>query len=261
MEQFFQNRKVEGSICHYTACNRKMEYVHAGDSTKPMILFIHGSPGSLSAFLGYVVDTTLLQKGFLITADRPGFGHSGFGMGVASLEKQSEILKHIVTTHASARPVILVGHSLAGPLIIQMATDYPELVDGLVLIAGSVDPDLEPNEAWFRGPLATPFLSWILPRSLRASNEELYQLKPELQRMMPLWKKVTCPVAIVHGKKDTLVPFANVDFAKKMLVNAKVHDFILDDAGHFIPWQNHSFVVDSILKVLSEVEKETSLAE
>jgi pimeloyl-ACP methyl ester carboxylesterase len=90
-----------------------------------------------------------------------------------------------------------------------MAMDYPELVDGLIIVAGSIDPELEPDETWFRAPLATPFLSWILPRSLRASNEEIYHLKPELQKLLPYWKDVRCPVIVIQGQKDSLVPKEN----------------------------------------------------
>jgi pimeloyl-ACP methyl ester carboxylesterase len=254
MHKYFKYRKVDGNVRQYRAENLKMEYASAGDSTKPLILFVHGSPGSLSAFLGYLVDSTLLTKGFLITADRPGFGHSNFGIGEPSLETQARILKTIIDIHKTSKPVVLVGHSLGGPLIAKMAMDYPDLVQGLVIVAGSVDPELEPNETWFRAPLATPFLSWVLPRSFRASNEELYQLKPQLRDMIPDWKKITCPVAVVHGKKDSLVPFGNVDFAKKMLVNAKVYYILKDDTGHFIPWQNHDMVVEGILKVLADLE-------
>ena len=123
-----------------------------------------------------------------------------------------------------------------------------------LIIAGSIDPDLEPNETWFRAPLSTPFLSWILPRSLRASNEELYQLKPQLINMKPEWKKITCPVAIIHGKKDSLVPFGNVAFAEKVLTNARVHYLLKEDAGHFIPWQHHDLVVEGIFAVLRDIK-------
>jgi pimeloyl-ACP methyl ester carboxylesterase len=252
MKEFFKEHEVNGTIRHFKAENIKMEYVEAGDSTKPLILFVHGSPGSLSAFLWYLVDSTLLERGHLITMDRPGFGHSNFGVGEPSLDKQANIIKTLIELHPTSRPVILVGHSLGGPLIGKIAIDYPHLVDGLVIIAGSIDPDLEPNEMWFRAPLATPFLSWVLPRSFRASNEELYQLKPQLQNMVSSWEKVTCPVVVIHGKKDTFVPFGNVAFAEKMLVGAKVHYLILEESGHFIPWQNHDLVVEGILQVLND---------
>jgi pimeloyl-ACP methyl ester carboxylesterase len=254
INKFLKDNKVEGRIGHYKAQKLNMEYVQAGDSTKPLIFFVHGSPGSLSAFLGYLVDSTLLERGFLITADRPGFGHSNFGVGEPSLEKQARILATLIESYKNSRPIILVGHSLGGPLVAKIAMDYPQLVDGLVIVAGSIDPDLEPNETWFRAPLSTPFLSWILPRSFRASNEELYQLKPQLRAMVPHWTSITCPVAIVHGKKDELVPFGNVAFAEKMLVHSKVHYIIKDDTGHFIPWQNPDMVVKGILLVLDDTK-------
>jgi pimeloyl-ACP methyl ester carboxylesterase len=131
-----------------------------------------------------------------------------------------------------------------------MAMDYPELVDGLIIVAGSIDPELEPDETWFRAPLATPFLSWILPRSFRASNEEIYHLKPQLEEMLPLWKNIKCPVIVIQGQKDVLVDPANADFAKKMLVNAPVDFVMVDSMNHFVPWSNPELIHDAVVKML-----------
>jgi pimeloyl-ACP methyl ester carboxylesterase len=252
IEHFFETKKVKGTVNHYVAGNRTMQYAEAGDSLKPIVLFVHGSPGSLSAFTNYLVDTVLLHKAFLISADRPGFGYSGFGVGEPSLEKQAWILKQLLDLKENGQSVILVGHSLGGPLVVKLAMDFPDLVDGLVIVAGSIDPELEPNDSWWRGPLASPLLSFILPRSLRASNEELYHLKPELEKMLPYWKNITCPVVVIHGKKDPLVAFENVQFAKTKLINTSV-DFILhESANHFIPWQNPELVNDGILLMLKK---------
>ncbi len=128
-----------------------------------------------------------------------------------------------------------------------MAIEHPDLVDGLIIVAGSIDPELEPNELWFRAPLATPFLSWVLPRSLRASNEEIYHLKPELEKMLPLWADIKCPVIVIQGKKDSLVPAGNADFARKMLVNAPVEFILKDDMDHFVPWSNPELIHQAIL--------------
>lgn len=247
VEDFFAARDIEGSHHSYQVGFREMHYVMAGDETKPLVLFVHGSPGSLSAFIHFLADTALLDRALLISTDRPGFGHSNFGNAEASLEKQSAALKPILEKYKHNRPVTLVGHSLGGPLIARMSIDYPELVDGLIIVAGSIDPTLEPNETWFRAPLATPFLSWLLPRSLRASNEEIYQLKPELEEMLPYWSAIKCPVIVIQGKKDSLVPAANADFAKRMLVNAPVEFILKEDMGHFVPWSNPELIRRAIL--------------
>jgi pimeloyl-ACP methyl ester carboxylesterase len=250
VDAFFKEKNVSATQHSYRVGFRELHYVKAGDATKPLILFLHGSPGSLSAFIDFLVDSTLLKEGLLITTDRPGFGYSNFGNGEPSLEKQCESLKPLLEQYKMNRPIILVGHSLAGALVVRMAAVYPDLVDGVIVVAGSVDPDLEPNEFWFRAPLATPFLSWLLPKSFRASNQEIYHLKPELEKMLPLWKDVSCPVTVIQGKKDELVPADNADFAKKMLINAPVELVLVDDMNHFVPWSHPYLIHNAILKMM-----------
>jgi len=252
VDAFFKDKNVAATQHSYKVGFRELHYVRAGDPSKPLVLFLHGSPGSLSAFIDFLTDSALLTHGLLITADRPGFGYSNFGNGEPSLQKQCEVLKPILEEYKMNRPIILVGHSLAGALIVRMAIEYPDLIDGLIIVAGSVDPDLEPNEVWFRAPLATPFLSWLLPKSFRASNEEIYQLKPELERMVPLWKEVKCPVIVIQGQKDELVPKENADFAKKMLVNAQLHVISLPEENHFIPWTRQDTITNVIMRYLAK---------
>ena len=254
IDDYFKQRNVAAHQQSYATHSREIHYVSAGDSTKALVLFIHGSPGSLSAFIHFLADTSLLRKGFLITTDRPGFGYSNFGRGVASLKEQAEILKPILEKYKGNRPVVLIGHSLGGPLIARMAMDYPELVDGLIIVAGSIDPALEPDEMWFRAPLATPFLSWLLPRSLRASNEEIYHLKPELEEMLPRWSEISCPVIVIQGKKDSLVPAENAEFAKRHLVNAPVEFVFKDEMDHFVPWSNPELIHDAIVRMITQTK-------
>jgi pimeloyl-ACP methyl ester carboxylesterase len=257
VETFFSDKKNKGTLHSYSVgAGRKINYLKVGNENLPLVIFIHGSPGSLSAFIDFMADTSLLSKVQLISIDRPGFGYSNFGYAEPSLEKQAAYFKPILEQNKMHRPIILVGHSLGGPIIARMAMDYPELIDGLILVAGSIDPDLEPNETWFRAPLHTPFLKWILPRSFRASNDELYKLKPELQEMLSMWGKITVPVIVIQGKKDDLVPAGNADFAKKMLVNSSYVEMVLkDNMNHFVPWSNPELIQQAILKMVSRTSR------
>lgn len=248
IDQFFQNKMYPGVERSYYVGRQKINYLTAGSDSLPLVIFVHGSPGSLSAFIDFMDDTVLLEKTQMISVDRPGFGASNYGYAEPSLEKQCEEIKPILERHKNGRPVFLVGHSLGGPIIARMAMDYPELVDGLIFVAASVDPELEPDE-WFRAPLATPFLKWMLPRWLRASNDEIYQLEPQLNEMLPLWSKITCPVIFIQGQQDELVPAANADFARKMLVNAPFELVTLPDMNHFVPWSHPYLIENAILKM------------
>lgn len=250
VDEYFKKKNIEATQHAYKVGFRDIHYVKAGDPAKPLVVFIHGSPGSLNAFIHFLADTSLLYRTEMISTDRPGFGYSNFGNGVKSLHNQCEILLPMLESNKNGRPLILVGHSLGGPLIARMAYEHPDLIDGLIIVAGSIDPELEPNETWFRAPLATPFLSWLLPRSLRASNEEIYHLKPELEKMIPMWAEIKCPVIVIQGKKDSLVPAGNADFARKMLVNAPVEFMLKEDMDHFVPWSDPELIHQAILTLI-----------
>ncbi len=252
VDKYFKDENLTASQYAYKYEWRDIHYVTAGDSTKPLVLFVHGSPGSLDAFLRFLTLDNLRKNSLMVSTDRPGFGYSNFGNAESSLKKQALALKPILEKYKNNRPHIVVGHSLGGPLIAKMAMEYPELIDGLIIVAGSIDPELEPNETWFRAPLATPFLSWILPGAFRASNEEIYQLKPQLEEMIPYWKNITCPVIVIQGKVDELVPYENVNFAKKMLVNAPVEYVIVDDMNHFVPWSHPQLITDAVMKMVTK---------
>ncbi len=231
--------------------DRSINYAEIGSDTLPVAFFIHGSPGSWSAFMGFMKDTVLLKKVKMVSVDRAGFGDSGLGDGEKSLEKQAAYLKPIVAKFKkSNKKIILIGHSLGGPMIARMAMDYPELIDALIFVAPSIAPELEPKE-WYRRPGDSVFLRYLLPSSLRASNREILYLKPELERMLPLWASIRQPAIVIQGQKDMLVHPGNAAFAQKMLVNSKrVTLVMLDDQNHFIPWSKPEVIKEAIVSQL-----------
>ena len=242
-------------IQHQVIVNGKtINYAEAGYDSLPVAFFVHGSPGSWSAFIDFMKDTSLLKKVKIVAVDRIGFGYSQFGEGEKSLAKQSAYLKPIVQRFKKGNnKMILIGHSLGGPLIAKMAMDYPELIDNLVIVAGSISPYLEPNEKWFRIPLNFLPVNLLIPKSFRASNTELLYLKPELIKMLPYWKNIRQPVTVIQGNKDVLVNPKNAAFAKEMLINSrKVNLVIVDDMNHFIPWSHPHLIKNAIYSALPE---------
>jgi pimeloyl-ACP methyl ester carboxylesterase len=229
-----------------------MNYAEIGSDSLSVAFFVHGSPGSWSAFLDFMKDTSLLKKVKMVAVDRVGFGDSDFGDAEKSLAVQAELLKPIVAKYKKlGKKIILIGHSLGGPLIARMAMDYPELIDNLIIVAGSIAPELEPNEKWFRIPMEIIPIRFLVPASFRASNHEILYLKPELEKMLPLWKNIRQSVIVIQGGKDMLVSPKNADFAEKMLVNAtslKVER--VDTMNHFVPWSHPQLIKKAILESL-----------
>ena len=227
---------------------RHIHYAKTGDDNLPTIYFIHGTPGSWDAFEGYIKEKDLLQHFRLISIDRPGFGYSDFGNAV-NLQRQSELMSPLLYKLDNHKPAYIAGHSLGGPMIVKLVADNPDYFSGMVMLAGSVDPAAEKPEKWRPWLFKTP-LNWLVPGAMRPSNEELWYLKTDLVKMKGDFAKITCPVYILHGDKDQLVPVSNVDYAKKMLTHVKKLDVtIFHDENHFIPWTRYREIKDVLLRL------------
>ncbi len=225
----------------------EMHFVAVGDSTLPPVLFVHGSPGSWDGYGDFLKDSVLQKKAYLMSVDRPGYGESS-ETAVKTLAGQVEALLPIM--QHQKQKVILVGHSLGGPIVVRFAMDHPEYVQGLVLAAASVSPELEPTN-WYRYILGAPPVRWIIPPSFESSNDELLPLKKELKKMADSWNKIKCPVVVIQGGSDVLVPAENADYIEKKLKGRVPLMMIRKKSmNHFIPWSDPDLIRSGIQLLL-----------
>jgi len=200
-----------------------------GAQGQTLVLYIHGTPGEAAGWADYLIDP--LPGARAIAVDRPGFGESD-SRALPTLEGQARALAPFIE---SAERVILVGHSYGGPVALQAALDWPDRVQGVVVIAGSVSPAHE-KLRWFNyvGKGIFPFL----PHGLRRANDEVWPLKADLQRLALELDRIRVPVAIVHGTRDALVPHGNVAFMEGALTGvARLEVRTLEGADHFVVWE------------------------
>ena len=246
--KFFAASKTEFQDKTMDFDGYQIHYVETGSIQNPTLFFVHGSPGSWNAFKEYLKDSLLLKKYRMIAIDRPGFGYSDFG-DAQNLRVQSKRISEFIKKIDNKKPLILVGHSVGGPVVAQLAVDNPSWYKRLVIVSGSLDPKAENSEKW-RTVIKVSPLRYLIPGALRPSNDELWWLKQDLVALEPELKKITCDVTIIHGTKDALVPYSNVAFMKKMFVNAKSIDTItIEKANHFIPWSHYEIVRNALLNI------------
>lgn len=244
----FQQKGVPLHVNTQRVQGRNIHYASTGNDTLPTIVFIHGTPGSWDAFANYMEDSLLLHQYRMVSIDRPGFGYSDFGEA-EHLVRQSELMSPVLQKLNNGKPMYLAGHSLGGPMIIQLAADNPALFKGLVMISGSVDPAEEKREKWRPWLFKTP-LSFLVPGAFRPSNRELWYLKKDLIDLQTQFPKIECPVYFIHGAADTWVPPGNVAYAKKLLINSSgIHELMIPGANHFIPWTKFKEIREVLLKL------------
>ena len=247
-KRFVEGR--QGAFFQYAAADRSIHYVAAGRRGAPLVLLIHGTPGSWHAYGELMTDNALLSRAYLVAVDRPGFGKSGKGRIVASLEQQAAYLVPIIERESSEQSAILVGHSLGAPIAARLAMDYPDNVTGMLLVAPSLDPALE-EPRWYNSLAELPLVAWALPEELALANREIIPLSAELTKMLPGWSRIQVPVIVIQGQQDQLASPANADFAERMLKDRATVVRVADQ-GHFILWNRPGLIRDQILALLQQ---------
>ncbi|HMU11175.1 MAG TPA: alpha/beta hydrolase [Ferruginibacter sp.] len=223
-----------------------LHYAKTGSDTLPTLFFVHGSPGSWDAFKIYMMDSALLQKFRIISIDRPGFGYSDFGTAY-HLPYQASLISKIVEKENNHKPVHLVGHSIGGPVIVQLAQEHPAAFASLTILAGSISPEDEPKEYWRYAFTYSP-LKFLMPGAFRPSNDEIVYFKKELYKLDERYNRLQMPVTFIHGEKDRFVTVKNVDYGKRKLVhNPQLKVIIIPGAGHFIPWEHFDIIRSHLL--------------
>lgn len=119
---------VAGSSVNY------LDYGHPG-ADRMVFVLVHGLGGRWQHWVENVPE--LAEHGRVIAIDLPGFGSSGPPRGGYSLDTFADAVAELVTQLELSR-VIVVGHSLGGPVAVRFAHRHPELVAGTILAAGTV---------------------------------------------------------------------------------------------------------------------------
>jgi pimeloyl-ACP methyl ester carboxylesterase len=228
----------------------RISYLRNGDASGPRVILVHGTPGSASGWADYVLKPPVGME--VVALDRPGFGASGPSGAVTGLAAQAAAV--IALLPSDGRPVVLLGHSLGGPIVAyaaaQLAAAPSTQLRGVVLLAGSLDPAQEDVHPMQHVGTWAP-VRFFLPRTIRNANAELMALKPELVALQSLLGRINTKVVIVHGSLDDLVPVANVPFMQAHITGARcVQTTVLEGRNHFLPWNSEDRVRQAIAAAL-----------
>ncbi|MBX7057886.1 MAG: alpha/beta hydrolase [Leptospirales bacterium] len=231
----------------------------AGAVDRPPLLLIHGTPGSWAAYARLMNDAELRTRFFFVSVDRPGFGGSESGAAVTELAEQARRIvlafdaacrTHGALVHdrfRSGQLPIVVGHSWGGPVAARIVMDYPGRFRSMILVAASIDPDLEETK-WYQYVGRWPLLRLLVPQPLSVANSEVFVARQELGKLLPRWSELRLPVTVIQGEEDDLVPAANADFAQRMLAHLSPRIERYPGLDHMIPWYQPELIQRAILR-------------
>jgi fermentation-respiration switch protein FrsA (DUF1100 family) len=177
----------------------------------PVVLFLHGNAGNLAQRAELAVWFAEEARVSLLMIDYSGYG----GNPGAPSEAEAELdalaaYDHLRAAGHEARRIVLYGESLGGALALAVATQRD--CAGLV-----VQSSFASLAAMARAKFPWLPLAAVLARGAFPSEERARQLR--------------CPLLVVHGTRDELVPFAQGERLREA-AGARGELLAIEGAGH-----------------------------
>lgn len=213
------------------------------------LVFLHGSPSSLSAWNGYLKDSTLYNQVNMYAIDRPGYGYSNFGDEMTSINLQGKVISAVIEEKKLAN-VITIGSSYGGPLAARVAVEN-ENVKGVIMISPAIDPDNE-KRIWQSSFTQFWLTRWLVPTGYRVAGDEKTTHVQELSKIKKDWDKVKVPVMHIHGDADDLVPYINVEYSRDTFSDIEI--ITTPDTGHEIAWAKPYLIKPYILQMIEKIK-------
>ncbi len=260
---------VEGSQFLNLKDGLKIHYTDTGPKDGLTIVLVHGYTSSLHTWADWKKD---LEQDFRVIAlDLPGHGLSrAEGVENATIKRFAAVIDELLS-QLDVETYTLVGHSMGGYTAWMYALNYPEHVQGLVLVGASgwndthestVTPPLMTSlmkNSFTRGLLKDLDMSSTFKSGLKKSyadpemaTEELVDRYVSLARapghrdvLIELnvnrndiraeeagLNQITVPTLVLWGDQDLLVPVGDAGKFAAVIPNATVQ--IYEDIGHMV---------------------------
>lgn len=220
--------------CHHTlADGRRIAYRH-NPGSGPTLVFL---PGYMSDMAGgkatAVLDWAAARGRACLLLDYSGCGESDGDFADGTLSRWRDEVLALIAAHVDG-PVVLVGSSMGGWLMLLVALAVPERVAALVGIAAAPD-----------------FTDWGFDASQQtrlAAGETLYEDNPygpeptptharfwqdgQAFRLLQAEIPLTCPVRLLHGQGDPDVPWDLSLRLAERLRSGDVQVILIKDGDH-----------------------------
>ncbi|TFH27036.1 MAG: alpha/beta hydrolase [Myxococcales bacterium] len=116
----------------------RLHYVDYGHPDAPLVVLVHGGRDHARSWDATAV--TLREHFHVVAPDLRGHGDSAWAIGSQYAMPDYLLDLHQLLRHLDKTPVMLVGHSLGGAIVLQYTGIYPDRISRVVAIEGLGPP-------------------------------------------------------------------------------------------------------------------------
>lgn len=200
----------------------------------PTIVFLPGYMSDMAGSKALALDAWAEAQGSaMLRLDYAGCGESEGAFADGTLASWRDDVLHLIDTQ-TAGPLLLVGSSMGGWLMLLVALARPHRVAGIVGIAAAPDftewgfTDEEKARLIADGRIEEPSAYSDEPYLTTRAFWESGQANRLLERPIPL----DCPVRLLHGQADADVPWSISLRLAHALRSADVQTILVKDGDH-----------------------------
>jgi hypothetical protein len=166
---------------------------HLNDSHAPNILFFHGN-GEIASDYDDLADLYARIGVNFLPVDYRGYGRSGGRPTVTAMMRDAhrvfDYLSRWLSDHRYTGPLIVMGRSLGSACALELAGQYPDAVEGLIVESG------------FARAVPLLRLLGVATEALGISEQEGFDNLVKIGRYRG-------PTLIIHAEFDHIIPFSD----------------------------------------------------
>lgn len=262
-----------------TANGTDLRYTDTGAGLP--LVFLHGFPFSRGIWQKQV--DALGASYRVIAPDLRGLGESEPQTGPTTMAQCAAEVRELLVRLATG-PVVLIGHSMGGYVALAFARQFPEMLQGLVLVSTKAGGDTAEAAARrrvmaddVRARGVQVVVMALAPKMLAADNEDA-QMVEEVRACMSTSKpagvigallgmaerpdvtaflgQITVPTLVVTGAEDALISPAESDTLAWGIRGAQLN--AIPRAGHLVAFEQPDAFNDVLTNWLRRAELATS---
>ena len=236
---------------------------------KGLVMFIHGFMGSPVQFTGLI--DAAYDHGYSVAALLlPGHGGTAKEFAKGTYEQWQNHVDNEVKRYSQEYEKILpVGHSMGGLLAVNASVKFPEVINGIFMIATpffnaklslySIKIRIKQIFSRKDDPIKAVYLS---NSSIEMSPSLLWNTgrpNSELKILMNIARsnlpKVTVPVTAVFSSADELTSMENIKILKNELHDTLLYEVIISESLHaYYTKHDQTIIEESLIQALNKIK-------